>query len=457
MGTTVGRLALLRVLLLLLAAAAAWPLWRGARPEARYLGWLALLATSLAALLCAGLVSHAAASPTGRGLAVSIHVLHLVAAAAWIGSLAHLLAARALLRAAREPAEVALVADVVRRFSPLALCSAALIAVSGGVAAWASLGTPRALVTSAYGLTLIVKLLLVATLLVPAWVNYRVVRPALARAAARASASGETIARLCRMIELEVTAGLLVVAVAGILGSVSPPLPDGTGSLTPEQARAILTPRLPQTQVVDPQTWLGSATRSAEDLRYSELMHGWSGVVVALLGLAWLLQARGRGAAHAVGRLWPWLLVPFAAFIAIASDPEVWPMGHVHPLAALRDPVVLEHRIGALMVVVLVWLGLRDERRRGEDRPLGRALPVLMIVGSLLLLGHAHSSFASTDDLGTLIDFQHALLGGLGLLAGTVRWLELRGLFPRPVARWLWPSLVVAIGLVMALSYRELV
>ena len=42
---------------------------------------------------------------------------------------------------------------------------------------------------------------------------------------------------------------------------------------------------------------------------------------------------RGRIAGR-VGSLWPLALVPFAGFIAIASDPEVWPMGTVPPLMA---------------------------------------------------------------------------------------------------------------------------
>jgi hypothetical protein len=79
-----------------------------------------------------------------------------------------------------------------------------------------------------------------------------------------------------------------------------------------------------------------------------------------------------------------------------------------------------------------------------------------MIVGSLLLLGHAHSSFGATEALTSLINVQHAVLGGLGLLAGVVRWLELRGLFPRAAARVVWPSLVIAVGAFMAFSYREL-
>jgi len=304
---------------------------------------------------------------------------------------------------------------------------------------------------------LLVKLGLVLPVIAAGWTNWRIVVPGLERAARNGTPASAALRVLDRALEFEATAGLLAILVAGILGSVSPPDASGAGRLSPEQWSAVTTPRLPQTSIVDPSTWVGRATRTDDDLRYSEFMHNASGVVVALLGIAWFLQGRGAGAAARIGSAWPLALVPFAAFLAVASDPEVWPMGHVPPLEALRDPTVLEHRIGALLVLVLAGLGLREERRGGGDRPLGRALPLLMIGGSLLLLGHAHSSFATSESLGTLVDVQHAVLGGLGLAAGVVRWLELRGLFPRRAAQLLWPSLVVALGVAMAFFYRELV
>jgi copper resistance protein D len=458
-GTTVGRISVARGLILVVAAVVAWAVARRKGIATSRTPWLALLVPTAGAIVAASLVGHAAALPSGRDAAIALQLAHLVAAAAWIGVLTHLLAGRALLRDARSPGEIALVADVVARFSPIALAAAGTLVVSGAVAVWVNLGSPAAIATSAYGLTLVVKLLLLAIVLVPAWVNFRVVRPALERAARSTPGTDPraVLDRLGRTIELEVTAGLLVVAVAGILGSVSPPLPDGTGRLGPREIAALTTPRLPQTQVVDPATWVGSETRGDDDLRYAEFMHNWSGLIVVLLGAAWLVQAAGGEVGRRIGRLWPLALIPFAVFVAIASDPEVWPMGTVGPITALTDPIVLEHRLGALMIVLLAWLGLREERRGGSDRPLGRALPVLMVVGSLLLLGHAHSSFGASDSLDTLINVQHAVMGGLGLLAGVVRWLELRGLFPRPVARVLWPSLVIAVGASMAFTYRELI
>jgi hypothetical protein len=182
-------------------------------------------------------------------------------------------------------------------------------------------------------------------------------------------------------------------------------------------------------------------------------------VLVCVLALGWLVQSVGgeSKAARAAAWVWPAALIPFAIFVAIASDPEVWPMGTVSPWLALTDPIVLEHRIGAVMIVLLAALGWREARRGGVDRPLGRALPIVMIAGSLLLLGHAHSSFSASDQLTTLINVQHAVLGGLGVIAGVVRWLEIRDLVSRRIASVVWPMLVLAIGLFMALSYRELV
>ena len=109
------------------------------------------------------------------------------------------------------------------------------------------------------------------------------------------------------------------------------------------------------------------------------------------------------------------------------------------------------------MAFIIVVFGWRDRRRPPQQRPLGYLLPVVMILGSLLLLGHAHSNFTSTQQLTNLINVQHAVLGGLGLFAGFVRWLNLRGLFPERTARWVWPGLVIALGMFMAFCYREAV
>jgi putative copper resistance protein D len=457
--TTVGRIALLRVGLLLVVAALAYWIRRRAAPERATGAWLLAGVCAIAAVLCAALVSHAAAQPRHRLAAVAFQVGHLTAAALWVGTLMHLLVVRGQMERGMTSATVALLAGVLRRFSSLALAGAGLIAASGLVEARRFLlRNPEAIMDSAYGLTLLVKLSLVGVLLAAGFANFRIVRRALSvEHQRREPGARAALGLLFRTLEIEVTAAVLVVALAGILGAISPPGSDGEGQLTAVQRSALLTPDLPTTRIVDPASWVGAPTRDVNDLRYSEFMHNWSGLVVSILGFAWLLQVSGTRVGEAVGRYWPLVLVPFAVFVAVASDPEVWPLGTVSPWVALRDPLILEHRIGASLILALVWLGWRDARRSPLERPLGKALPVLMIAGSLLLLGHGHSSLGAVGSLTTLINVQHVVLGGLGLFAGTIRWLEIRGVFPHRTARVLWPGLVIAMGLMMAFWYREVV
>jgi hypothetical protein len=263
------------------------------------------------------------------------------------------------------------------------------------------------------------------------------------------------LGRFGRMLELEVTAGLLVIMAAGILASVSPPGEGGAYRLTEVQTHALLSPHLPVAKLADPASFYGAPERTVDDLRFAEFMHNWSGVMVCLLGLIWLAQSLGLGRWAANG--WPILLVPFGAFVAAASDPEVWLLHRLGLRDVIGDPQLLEHQLGAVMLLVLAWLGWRDRKNPPTNRPLGYALPVIMILGGILLLGHAHSTLTITEELTNLINVQHAIFGAFILCAGIVRWLGLRQLMPPRVAGALWPSLIICLGVFMAFFYRETV
>jgi putative copper resistance protein D len=418
--------------------------------------WLAGIISTVA-VLCSSLVSHAAAVPIYRTPALLSQAMHIGAGAAWLGVLFHIFLARDLILKQAGPSAAALVAEIVRRFSPVALNAAGLLGLSGLYSVYRFLGSAESIGTSAYGLTLMVKLLLVALVLYAGFTNYKKIRPALICAKERATEISTLLKRFIKMVELEATAGVLAIAVAGILGSVSPPGPEGAARLTHQQVNALLSPDLPTTAIVDPSKFFGADDRTVDDLRYAEFTHNWSGVIVAALGLAWFVQSLGGKTGHVAGVFWPFLLVPFAIFIAVAADPEVWILRKVGLLQTIRDPQLLEHQLGAVMVLFLVWMGWRDRRVQAEKRPMGYALPILMIVGSLMLLGHAHSNLTATEELTNLVNVQHAIFGGFGLTAGAVRWCNLRGLFPGRFARLTWPLLVFGLGLFMAFFYREVV
>src|SRR5579863_9387770 len=154
--TRVGRLAVARMLVLLLMAAAA-------RLPGNFKWWLTG-AIGLGAVLLTSFVSHAAAQPVGRWPMILAQAAHITAAAVWVGVLIQLLEARPAIEGPAGAGGIALLYEVVRRFSPVALAVTSLLMLSGLLMIFRFLAEFGAVPTSAYGLTLIVKLLI----LVPA-------------------------------------------------------------------------------------------------------------------------------------------------------------------------------------------------------------------------------------------------------------------------------------------------
>lgn len=98
-------------------------------------------------------------------LAMPVDVLHLLAAATWLGGLSALLVA--LYRAPSvEP-------SAIRRFSRVAFCSVVLLAATGLYQSWRQVGSWSALTGTSYGQLLLVKIGLVAVLVGVAWFSRR--------------------------------------------------------------------------------------------------------------------------------------------------------------------------------------------------------------------------------------------------------------------------------------------
>jgi hypothetical protein len=148
-------------------------------------------------------------------------------------------------------------------------------------------------------------------------------------------------------------------------------------------------------------------------------------------------------------------MLPFAVFVALASDPKVWLFREVSFGQVLRDPQLLEHQLGALMILILAWLGWRNNTRPDGSRSFGYGLSIVLAAGGILLLGHAHSTLNSTEELTNLINVQHAIFGSFIILAGTIQWLAMRNLLSRQLANLVWPCLIIGLGIFMAFYYRE--
>ena len=175
-----------------------------------------------------------------------VNPLHVLFAALWIGTLFVLVVAgiSAVLR--DEPARErrgAIVADMVNRFSPLALLSAGMVAVFGVITAWRHLHRLSALWTTPYGYALLAKLAVVAVVVtLGAW-NWRRQRPRLG--------SDDAAHGIRRSATSELVAAGVVLLITGVLVSLPSPrrgpprggAPDGPPRAAPAASARAELPR----------------------------------------------------------------------------------------------------------------------------------------------------------------------------------------------------------------------
>lgn len=163
---------------------------------------------------------HAASTPHALGYVhVAADLLHLVAAAAWIGGVVSLVLLLAAIAKIPTALRATLAYDAARRFSTLGMFSVAILVLSGIVNAWILVGSFEGLLGTEYGRLLMLKLLIFAFMLAFAAVNRFSLTPRLARS------SGDPVAalrQLKRNSTIEIALGLAIFAVVGILGTQHP-------------------------------------------------------------------------------------------------------------------------------------------------------------------------------------------------------------------------------------------
>jgi putative copper export protein len=147
-----------------------------------------------------------------------VNPLHELAASLWIGTLFVLVVVGlpAILRSTT-PSERrgALVADMVARFSPVAIGAALLLGITGVITAWRHIKYIAALWTTPYGYALDVKLVCVAVVVVLGAWNWRRMRPQLG--------SEDAAHAIRRSAKRELCVAALVLIVTGVLLSLPAP------------------------------------------------------------------------------------------------------------------------------------------------------------------------------------------------------------------------------------------
>ena len=156
--------------------------------------------------------------------------IHVVAVSIWAGGIAALLFA--LPRAVRQLApdeRTPVLVGVLGRFSVVALVCVIAIAITGGVQALVLVRTPHALLATAYGRAILVKVILFCALVGFGALQRRRVIPALEALVRAGSTPGAAGVLLRRTLRREGLTMLAVFGVTAALISYTPPVDTATG------------------------------------------------------------------------------------------------------------------------------------------------------------------------------------------------------------------------------------
>jgi copper resistance protein D len=154
----------------------------------------------------------------GGEVQVASDVVHLVAAAAWVGGLIPLLL---LIRPRVEMPSVERF-QFIRRFSSLAVLAVVGLSASGVINTWFMLSGVEDLVTTNYGRLVLLKMVLFLTMLAFAAANRLWLTPRLGPTTATSGAQRDALRRLYVFTAIEVILGVVVICVVALLGQLPP-------------------------------------------------------------------------------------------------------------------------------------------------------------------------------------------------------------------------------------------
>jgi putative copper export protein/mono/diheme cytochrome c family protein len=280
-------------------------------------GWLGSYVPAVLALAATGLQVghlHAWAMEGGPGLLTASTLLHLCAAATWLGALLPL---RLLVRTAQP----ALAAAAVRRFSRVGTACVLVLAATALIQGSQLVGGVPGLLGTAYGWMVMLKAVLFATLIGFALHNRFRLAPGLARPDPLPARSA-----LIRSIRVEAVVGLAIVIAATRLSALQPGMhaqPVWPFSLRPNFSAALTD---------------GAGYAAAEAV----LLLG----VGALVVVAALVRRRSRLLAFVLAAAMAWLTVPLVRPLFVPADPTSFyrsPTGFAATAIADGEALYAEH------------------------------------------------------------------------------------------------------------------
>ena len=180
-----------------------------------------IFGVALLLLLSISLNSHAAGEPQ-PALPVAADVIHLLAASVWVGGLMSFVLGVWSIRKIEPMSRTRFTAQLIPRFSALALISVAALAMTGLYSAVLRIGALDALWNTLYGRALLVKILIALAMIGLGAFHLLIVTPHIRQDAAARPVTSPWPHRFRRSVTGEVVLGVALVLSVGVFTSLPP-------------------------------------------------------------------------------------------------------------------------------------------------------------------------------------------------------------------------------------------
>jgi hypothetical protein len=189
--------------------------------------------------------------------------------------------------------------------------------------------------------------------------------------------------------------------------------------------------------------------RSEPELAYSQVTHRVAGSVLILVAVLTAWEAWRP-------RQFPWsalssiVFILFGLYLIPTSDPESYPWGPGTFMEIFTDPLVLQHKLLALVPLSFGVIGVLRSAGVLARSSWYAVVPTLAVLAGASLFVHFHDGRFHVD----AVYLQHAAMGLTSIAAGTLIFAARRTAGGEALIRWGWPGLIGAMGLIL-LFYVE--
>lgn len=203
---------------------------------------------------------------------------------------------------------------------------------------------------------------------------------------------------------------------------------------------------------------------AAQDKAFSEFNHHVAGWFVLTIGILALLAAY-QPELSSLGRVWPFLFLASGMYLALMSDPGVWPLGQQGWVQAFRaNPEAAQHKTFAVLLLALGLLELQRSRERLPRLVAVWGFPVLALFGAVLLFFHPHGSAGHGMDMDhaghmmsesmKTVQREHFWFSVTGFAIAAFKFIADGGFWKRTFVPFIWPLCMTVLGVLLIL-YHE--